>query len=50
MLWVALVKDCFAQNYGKLKPVDGILVCDVHKCMASSNLLMEFWFGMCTNL
>jgi hypothetical protein len=28
--------------------VDGILVWDVHKIMASSNRLMEFWFGMCT--
>jgi hypothetical protein len=37
-----------AQNYGELKPVDGILVWDVHTIMASSNRLMKFWFGMCT--
>ena len=39
-----------AQYYGELKPVDGILVWDVHNIMGSSNQLMEFWFGMCTNL
>ena len=39
-----------AQTYGELKPVDGILVWDVHKIMASPNRMMEFWFGMCTNL
>jgi hypothetical protein len=33
-----------AQNYGELKPVDGILVWDEHKIMASSNRLTEFWF------
>ena len=39
-----------AHNYGELKPVDEILVWDVHKTMASSNRLTEFWFGICTKL
>ena len=29
--------------------VDGILVWDVHKIMASSNRLMEFWLGYAQN-